>query len=211
MNINPSVLLLLAIIAPLAVGLWLYRHMRRTVAVLFTATAFLLVVGVATWRDSLASLVTSERALAGLLAVVGISGLILGIHVHSARKPRDGKPRHKDHHHHVWTPAIALVAGTSLALTVGEGINLLRQLQHAPAGTSGALSQAVTQINSGQAGHAVPQGQGMTVVVIGIGVLVVLVFLARWHSGEGKKKGSGKSPAAIGSGAPGNSPARRGS
>lgn len=208
MNINPSVLLLLAIIAPVAIGLWLYKHLRRTVAVLFAVAAFLLVVGFATWRDSLASLVTSERALAGLLAVFGVSGLILGIHIHSARKPRGGQ-QHKDHHHHVWTPALAVVSGTSLALIVGEGINLLRQLQHAPAGTSGALSQAVTQINSGQAGHALPHGQGMTVVAIGGGILAVLIAAAhRYHS---PRKPKARKPAAIGGGTPaGNSPARRG-
>ena len=191
-SINPSVLLLLAVIAPAAAGLWLFRHLRRTVAVLFAATAFLLVVGYSTWRDSLASLVTTERALAGLLFVAVISGLILAIMVHSARKPRGAGKPHQDYHHHVWTPAVALVAGTSLALAIGDGINLLRQLSHAPAGTSAALAQAMTQINSGHAGQAVPHSQGLTVVAIGVGVLAVLIFLARWHSGEGKRHRGGK-------------------
>lgn len=208
---NPSVLIVLCLIVPAAVVLWMFTHARRVIAILFTAVAFLLVIGVSAWQESLASLTTSIDSLAALLAIDVTSLLILGVHIHSARKHRGPGAPHLDHFHDVWTHAVAWVAGTAIALTLGDGVSLLRALRHAPAGTTSALSQAVTQINSGHAASAQPQGQGMVVLVIALVIFVALVFGAHRHKGgKRKKRPAGKVPAAIGGGGPGAAPARRG-
>lgn len=177
---NSSVLLLLAILVPGAVIMWLCKWMKRTVAWMFAVIAALLVVGVGTWRESLASVIVTKDSLAVLLAVDVIGGFVLIIH--AVRKHH-----HARFYHHVWTPAIAIVAGTAIALTITDSIVFLRQLSHAPAGTASAIGQAVTQVNSGRAAHAVPHHTAMTVLVVAGVALAALVLLAyRKHGGAGK-------------------------
>lgn len=216
---NSSVLLLLAVLVPAAVGMWLLHWAKRLVAWLFAIVAALLVVGVGTWRDSLASVVVTRDALAVLLAVDVISVFVLIIHAFK-------KDTHKRHYHHVWTHAVALVAGTALALTITDGIVFLRQLRHAPAGTASAIGQAVTQVNSGRAAHAIPHHTAMTVLTVAGAILITLIILAyRKHSGGSATRtpaaATGAARAALPqggqgggsfpvSGQAGNVPARRG-
>jgi amino acid transporter len=203
--VNGSVFLMLAATGTCAVMLWLNRpegpHARRFGVWLFAIVGALLVVGVAAWQNALASLVTTEISL-GVLLIVDVIG-IFALVTHAGKKKL-----HLKHYHHARSPFLALAAGTALTLTFMDGINFLRQLQHAPLGTASALGQAVTRVQSGQAAQMARSSGDTTEVlaIAGVLLLVLLVLAHRHHS----KKPAARTPAAITSGhAPGNAPARQ--
>jgi len=214
--INSSVLLIAAPLAAAVGILWMYEHalgsfLRRVLVWSFAALAALLVVGITVWQDALASLVAGKIAMAVLLAVDVAAAFALIIHAGK-------KKSHEANYHPVWSHAIAVVGGTALALTIGDGINLLRQLSHAPAGTGSAMAATVSRIQSGRAGHAVSHGQGEVIVAIALAVLVFLIILARKRKGGRRQARPAGKPLALPQGGGGpqaplapNLPARKGS
>lgn len=218
--INPTVMLLLALIVPPAVICWCYdvKKMRRPVAVVFSLAAAGLVVGVSAWQDSLASLVNTERSLAVLVIVAGVSLATLLIHIGAVRKPRwrrDGAApvkQGKDRYHHVWTHAAGIVAGTSGALLFADGINFLRYVGKAPAGAGTALTTTMHRVASGKAAAAAHASHGLPptgILAIGVCILAAIVFAMRRHpavrtapKGKAAIRGGARGPAAIPSGPP---------
>jgi hypothetical protein len=193
--IDPNVMLLLAILLPSCLIFWFFdvKKMRRPVAVGFSLAAALLVIGVSTWQDSLASLISTPRSLAVLVIVATASICMFAVHLGSGKKmklslrrgdaPAAGK-QGKDRYHHVWTHVAGAIAGTTAALLFADGINFLRAVGKAPSGAGSALTTTMHRVASGkaaaavQAGHGLPPTAMLGAVVAG---LAVLVYFARRH------------------------------
>ena len=186
-----SLLLPILILGSLGISLWAYQRGKRSIAWLFGAVAFLLVIAVPLWRNSLASLVSSPKSLAVLGGLTFIGAIAFYFEAIRAHK-----------HHKIRTPVIAIVFGTSLALAIGSLPRLLKQLTRSPGAAGHAMTQSMTQINSGQAAHAVPHQQAMTVVAIGIGAVLALIIAARRtpHGRRPSRGSHGGTPPAISGG-----------
>lgn len=211
--IDPNVMLLLAILLPACAIFWAFdvKKMRRPVAVGFTLAAGLLVIGVSTWQDSLASLISTPRSLAVLVIVATASISMFAVHIFSGKKMKlslrrgEAQPagkQGKDRYHHVWTHVAGAIAGTTAALLFADGINFLRAVGSAPAGAGSALTTTMHRVASGkaaaavQAGHGLPPTAILGVVVVG---LAVLVYFARRHP---TVRPAQKTNAAVRGGAP---------
>lgn len=187
--IDSNVLWVLAACLGAGLPLWYFRTLRRTAAILLTAAALLLVVGIPAWRDSLASLASTPKALAVMTFASLIALVTFGVHIHSARRHRDvirdpetrEKIRnpagpHKDHYHHRVTVLLGILAGTLGGVTVLDIPNVTKNLSKAPGGTGSALRDAQHQVTSGQAAHLAHAGGVPPLAVIAIGGAVVLVL-----------------------------------
>jgi hypothetical protein len=166
--VNGSVFLLIIILGPLALALWAYEKGKRVIAWLVAAAAFLLVIGVPMWRDSLASLITTPRSLGILGGVTVVSGLAFWFEAIRGHK-----------HHRTRSPLVGVVFATSLALTLGSLPRIIRQVTRSPRATSHALSRTMSQIQSGKAAAAISPHQGHTVLIAVAVALVLLVLMAR--------------------------------
>jgi drug/metabolite transporter (DMT)-like permease len=190
-----------AVLGLLAARLWHYHKLPRLTAWLFGLSAALMTIGVTIWLDALVGVTATGTGLTVLLAVLLIGGISWWF---------EGVRKHK--HHRIWTPVLGIVFGTAVVLGIGEWGSLSGQASKSPGKVSGALSQAVQQIRTGQAAAAVPPDHRVTVLLAGLGVVVLLVFLAIHHE-RGKGKGAGavsgaRPPAAIAAGSS-RSPGRR--
>lgn len=186
-SIDASVLWLLVIPVAISIPLWWHGHWRRTVAVTFSAASLLLVVGIPAWRDALASVATTPKALAGAGIVFGLSAAFFGIHIHSARKPKEAKLDPKgnviepaeeinDLYHHRWTVLLGIFAGSAGGLVVLDIANVVRNLSKAPGGVASAWSVASKAVTTGTAAQAAHGSSVSPYVVLGIGAVVFLVI-----------------------------------
>jgi hypothetical protein len=177
--VNASLFFVVLILGSVAAAMFAYGKGKRIIAILFGVVAFFLVFGVAAWRDSLSSLIATPRALAIFGAILVISGIATWHEVVTCHM-----------HHHVRTPVVAIVFGTSSALAIGSGTRLLRRLATTPAGASHALSAGIHQM---QSGHAASHGHSATPLVIGVMILAVLVVVGMRHR-RGRPAGSLSGP-----------------
>ena len=175
-----------AVLGLLAIRLWHYHKMPRITAWLFGLSAALVTIGVTVWLDVLAGLATTGTGLTVLLGVLLIGGISWWF---------EGIRKHK--HHRIWTPVLGIVFGTAVVLGIGEWSALSGQAAASPGQVSGALSQAVSQVRSGQAATAVPPSHRALILLAGLGAVALLVILALRHErGKGKSAGGSALPAA---------------
>jgi hypothetical protein len=183
-SVNASVLWMLAAVVPASIAFWCFKRFRKTVAVAVAFSALLLVIGIPAWRDALASLASTPKALALICVPFGVSAAVFGVHVHSARKPRKEKTgangqstgqveAHEDHYGHRRTPLLGIIAGTTGGLVLLDGANVLSNLRKAPAGTGSAWSVASKAVTSGHAAHVAHAGTVPPLAVIAIGAALL--------------------------------------
>ena len=176
----------------IAMRLWHYHKLPRFQAFLFTASAFLLTVGVTVWLDALAGLTATGTGLTVLAVVLLLGGLAFWFEVIKKHK-----------HHVIWTPVVGIIFGTAVVLGFALWPTLVHKAAKAAPKSSAALAQAVTQVQSGRAATALSSGQQHEYLLLGVGTLVLLVILA--FRFEKKKGGAKGAPAAITSGRGGSS------
>ena len=183
-SIDASVMWLLVIPVAISLPLWWHGHWRRTTAVILATASLLLVVGIPAWRNALASVATTPKALAGAGIVFGLSAAFFGIHIHSARKPKAAKldakgnviepaEEVKDLYHPRWTTLLGIFAGSVGGLVLLDIANVVRNLSKAPGGTANAWSVASKAVTTGHAAHAAHVGSVSPYIVLGIGAAVL--------------------------------------
>lgn len=225
-SVDASVLWLLAITVPAAIAFWCCKRLRKTVAVVIALAATLLVIGIPSWRDALASVATTPKSLAVLCVPFGVSGALFSVHLHSIRKPKKDKGAAKgavptpaevreESYHHRWTIVLGIIAGTTGGMIGLDLVNVMRNLSKAPGGTATAWSVASKSVTSGTAAQAAHAGSvpPLAIIIAGVALLAGLIWLMGRHPhvraesqarGKGRKAvQGGRQPAAIAGGQPG--------
>lgn len=192
-SVDVSVLWMLSVSVPAAIAFWWCKRFRKTVAVTIAVAALLMVVGVPSWRDALASIATTPKALAVMLIPFGVTAALFGVHLHSIRKQRTPKADPKAdpraaivpaatqpaavrgvEYHHRWTIILGIIAGTTGGMILLDGVNVLRNLSKAPGGTVSAWSIASKQVTNGHAAQVATAGSVPPMAVIGIGIILLI-------------------------------------
>lgn len=173
---------------------WMFHEhgwVPRATSWMFGIAAALLTIGVTAWLDAIAGLTSTGTGLTILIALAIIGGTLVIKHTSDKKK-----------HHPVRSTAIFIVAGVVIVVVIGSFRAITKNAGKSLTGSGKALGQAITQINSGKAAHAVPAGHRLGILIWGVVIFAILVFVAKARHGKGGKKtaSSGGAPAAIPSG-----------
>jgi hypothetical protein len=153
----------------LAVGavLWAYERLSRIQAAFFAAGTGLAVISIPMWLDTLAAATSTGTGLT-VLGIVFLASLI-GFFFEVVLK-------HK--HHHIRTPVIGGLFGTSAMLGTANLHRLLQSLGTSAKDTGTALGRARHQIKSGHAANALPLNQQHVVAACAVIAVVALIIVA---------------------------------
>lgn len=191
-----------AVIVAVVAALCHHHHwFPRITSWLFGFAAMLATISATVWLDTLAGLTASGRGVTVLVALVIVFGALCYRHMDKRK------------HDPVWSSAIFVVAGVLIVVTVGSFRLIMASAGRSLKGSGAALGQAIAQVNSGHAAHAVAPGQRTGILLWGAFIFAALVIFARVrHNKSGGKKAVTSGPKAVTSGPPsgqrpGNSPA----
>jgi len=184
----------LALLVAVVAGLCHHHHwVPRLTSWLFGIAAMLATVSATVWLDTLAGLTSSGKGITILVALVIVFGALAYRHMDKRK------------HHPVWSSAIFVVAGVLVVVVIGSFRLITKNAAHSLKGSGSALGQAITQVNSGHAAHAVPSGNRVGILLWAAAIFTGLVAFAKIR--HGKSGGSRKAvtsgpPRAITSGPP---------
>lgn len=200
MHVNGYALALMVLIAIGAGFCWRHRWLPRLVSIGAAAFAVCAVAAFPEWRNALAGAFGSGPGMLALilLALFGFGSFVVD---------------HLRHHHPVRSTLLGIVGGTALILAYAMRSELAKHGSKLGPKTSAAISQAATQIQTGQAAHAETSSTRMTVLLVA--GFVLLAFGALLHKSHKKRTfrnastslalpaGSGSRALPAGSGGPG--------
>lgn len=180
-----------AIVVVLAALFHHHHWWPRFTSWLFGFAAMLATISVTAWLDALAGLTATGTGITVLIAMVLICAALCYRHMD------------KRHHHPVWSSAIFIVAGVVIVVTIGSFRLIMENMGRSMKGSGAALGQAITNVNSGQAAHAVPSGSRWGILLWGVAIFAALVIVGRVrHNKSGGRRPAASGPRSITSGAP---------
>src|SRR5215469_13738035 len=164
MHVNGYALALMVLIAIGAGFCWRNRWLPRVVSLGAALFAVCAIAAFPQWRDALAGVFGSGPGMLTLvlLAVLGLGSFAVD---------------HLRHHHPVRSTALGIVGGTAGILAWAMRSQLSRSGSKLGPKTSAAISQATTQISSGQAAHAETASTRLMIILVALLALAALVAL----------------------------------